>query len=462
MLPSAIALPILILAEFVLRDFPVTYSILILVVFVLLAASVIYKHSDHDIFHPLILLTGLFGYFVIVPGMYIALTGEFSSLYTAGYPALAGALTVLLAAYLVILGAFYFTSRVLESYYGSDSFRYLDHTWHFYLGGRLNHMGHFRVLTVLGVVGVLLGVVFYEYYVVVNGGHLRLLTVQPRTTFQQEPNMARYRWLAQAGLFGGAATVLLGQRPQLESGNIGIREIVVAGVPVTLAVAAAISFRARGLVLVLGIYLVIYIYTTGRTADRTVALTAAVVIAVGGAFSAVEIALIGSGPGGSGGSLIEGFVHTARLNVFIGIVTLVPSEYPYQFGSTLVGALPIETGVGSYGEQAALLLGAKADGVTLSGMLPGELWLNAGLMGVVGGAAVYGVALRIIYTLRGRASYVVRGIYPVILTSVLLIWTTNVLWATKTLGLQLVMPVVASLAVIYIVSLAENRHTEAR
>jgi len=408
---------------------------------VTLGVATTYRHITSSLFHPLVLLNGLFAYYIVIPAAFILATGRFNDRYGYSFVALSDALLVLGSAYLVILIVYYKLGTVFSNT-GASTVRGRDLREYATV---LSSAVDYQVLTRLGYCGLTVGLLAYGYYIIINGGPMRLLTVTPRTTFQQVPNTARWRWIALSGLFGGTVVTLVGRRARVEAGRLTRRDLGSIVVPVVVTFLAVVSFRARQPILILGLVVLIYLYTTGRFSDRQIAVASASVVLIGVLFTFVEFALLGQV---SATALLKGVVHRARLEVFIGIVTHVPSQYPYQFGSTFIGGLPFEwSGLPlTYGQQLSRLFGVETQGVTLSGMLPGELYLNFGIVGVLVGAAIYGAALRVVWVF-GEAtnSPLMRGIYPVALGMVVLLWPTNVLWATKALVLRLAAPLIAAI-----------------
>lgn len=426
-------------------------AVLLAVFVATLAVTTIY-HIRDDLFHPLVLIDGIFAYFVVIPAI-AKFVGDPRveaniSRYSRPDEMLFLAVGALLAAYLVICAGFYAVGRVgggttndatdtansrSQQSRPADSF-----------AARISP----RALFWLGIAGFVVGAAFFVFYVVINGGFMRMLTVQPRGAFQTIPDTGRWRWVGLAGLFGGLITALAGVHPVLSRNgpNWSLSRVekaafVVCAVGVGIA---TLALRGRMFIAIFGAFVLVYARSTGRVTDRTLAAAGAVVVALGATFSAVEAAFFG---GSAYQLFVRGVLQVARLDVFMGLLYQVPANAPYQWGSTLVGAIPVQWPGQPpvYGQQLDLLFGDDRPHILLSAMLPGELYLNAGPIGLLVGATIYGAALRAVYRLRAARGWLARGLYPIALVALVFYWPTNIAFATKTFVVRMLLPVCVAL-----------------
>lgn len=425
----------------------VALAVVVLGGFVALAGVTTYRYGRRDLLHPIVLTNGIMAYFVLIPAAYFLATGmdAVPAKFNLAQPArsLAVALVLLLVMYVFILLAFRRAPRVDAPT----------------LGGTFGDANPVLVL-VFGCIGFGIGLLVFAAYVVANGGPIRMLTVTPRTAFQVVPNTYRFRIFGLIGVFGGYATILCALRPALErrrSGatlsHLSTRTLALTGTVTALTMAVAISTRARMVILIPALVAIIYFWTAGWLPQRALVGVGAVVVTMGVGFSAIEGLLSGFRLVTVFDVLIRGVVQLPRLALVMVLVERVPGEAFFQFGATIPEAfyidLPGDPRYGNILERIAT--GTDTDGHTVSAMLPGELWLNFGPVGIAVGALAYGAALGWIYRLREHASPLVRGVQPVVFVCVLLLWPTNLTWGVPNLLVRVLLPVLVAVAAAVIV-----------
>ncbi|WP_227375269.1 oligosaccharide repeat unit polymerase [Haladaptatus halobius] len=396
------------------------------------------KFLFESLIHPVVLMNGIVGYFVVFPAIYIVATGRFRFEYESPFVALAISLAILFGVYLVALFAFH----------QSDFTRYLS------AGPRFDRrVANPYLLFWVGLGGFVVGLLFYLYYVNLNGGFGRLLTVTPRTAFQQIPNTGRYRLFGLLGVFGGFITILSALYPAIASPSREKSPLLwaVVGGASVITIAIAVSFRARMLILIPAAYLLVYLYTTDVITDRHFVVLGSITVFFGIAFTFIEHLLISSA---GIWMLFEAAIHTARLQVFMVLVDRVPSQYPYQWGETFLRAILIGVDGGPlrYGEHLDIIAtGKNRPGVTLSAMLTGEFYLNFGVIGALMSGVLYGLCLKFAYQLRTlEMGYLVNALYPVLLVGAVLLFPTNITFGVKAIGLRLLPPLFLSVLVVFL------------
>lgn len=424
-----------------------------LAVFVALAGVTTYCYGRRNLLHPVVLVNGIMAYYILVPATYFLATGMEAVPIRFGLAnperALAAALVVLLGMYVVILAAFHHTLRYETPAVG-DTFA----------GAFAN--ANPGVVLVLGIAGFGVGLLAYGYYVVVNGGLIRLLTVSPRTAFQTVSDTYRFRLFGLIGVFGGYATVLCALRPMLErrdnhpqvaSSRPLLRALALAAVMTALVLFVGISTRARMVILVSALLTVVYFHTAGWLPRRVLIGVGAVVVLGIMAFSTLEGAWLWSDFEGTVATLLSGIVHIPRLALVMVLTERVPSEVFFQFGATLPEAFYLDLpGLPRYGNLVErIAIGVDKNQHLASAMLPGELWLNFGPVGILAGGVVYGAALRWAYRLRDHAQPLVRGVQPAVFVCVLLLWPTNLTWGVPNLFVRVLVPVLVAIVVTLVI-----------
>jgi hypothetical protein len=428
-------------------------AICVLGAFVALVAATTYRRARHDLTHPFVLFNGVIAYFVLVPAFVMLTAGYPSPYYGDPFGARLIALSVLFTGYIAILAGYLAVPAVRR---WSDTKapggpRPLTTTRF----ARLDMRGVFRwlrtdsrLLARLGLGGFGLGAAFYVFYVVINGGFIRLITVTPRLAFQTVPNTMRFRWLALIGLFGGLVTVGMALRERVEPGwpSFRPRDAALLAVVGGGTLFAAVTFRARMLIAILAAYALVYAYTAGWLSDRRLIEVGVATVAAVGVFSFIEAALLG---GTRILLLVRGFIQFARLDAFVGLVQHVPSDQPYALGGTFVGAIPIQWPgqPPTYGQFLDIILDGDKPHHVVSAMLPGELYVNFGVVGLLVGSAVFGTLLYGVTRLRNAGGPIARGLYPALVVTVVLAWPTNVFWTAKGLVLRLLVPPLLAIAV---------------
>ena len=407
---------------------------ILLASFVLVVVGTTAYYVREDLLHPFVLLTGILAYFVLLPAAYLLVTGEFRYGLSEPHTALLLAVGVFFGIYLIALWAFIRTPVP---------------DW---LVDQLPNQRHDTTLLALfGGIGFVAGLAMYAYYVFLNGGPVRLFTVQPRTAFQIVDETARWRILGLTGIFGGMTTVLVAFRSRVEQGwrHLSPRESSVLVTVVGVALLVAVSTRARMVIIIPFLTVLVYVFSAGLISRRTVVGGGALVFVAGVGFGIVEAVLLGTG----NASLIGAVVHTSRLQVLMATVARVPAEYGYQYGATLLRAtllewpgMPMRTG--NFLEVVAV--GTDYKHRTFSGMMPAEVWLNFGLLGNIAFAVLYGAGLKLTYSMRDAPNALVRGAFPFAFVGVLLLLPTNITWALKGLLLRYLLPLVAAVVAVWV------------
>lgn len=427
----------------------------VLLAFVALTAATTYHHARRDILHPIVLVNGIITFFVLIPAAWLLATRlqAFPNYIDIAHPArsLAIALAALGGMYIVILGAYRYAGRVSVTgsltTAGDDALADVNP----------------RVVLALGVVGFIVGVVNYAVFVYLNGGIIRMFTVTPRTAFYHVPNTLRYQMIGMLGVFGGFATILCALRPAIERSRVrrhnptgfvrSIRVAVAIALVTAITLAVAVSTRARMVILVPLAMLIVYVHTAGWLSRRTVVGVGGFVVAAGLSFSLIESVLLGQRVDVALSTLLHSVVHMPRFALMMVLVESVPGEVGYQWGATLPKAFYLDLpGFPRYGNLLErIATGTDSKNISFSAMLPGELWLNFGPVGLAVGGVVYGVALRWTYRLRTSASVLVRGAQPTVFVCVLLLWPTNLTWGIPNLFIRFLVPVAIAIGVAVVV-----------
>lgn len=427
---------------------------IILLVFASVVTITTVRSIRQSLIHPLVLTNAILVYYVLAPAGYLLGTRDFLPWLGEGIKALAPALGVLLVMYVLVLIVFYLSRSALERPIASGEIV------------SIKARPHPKTLFTVGLIGFTFGLAAYLYYVFVNGGFVRMFTVQARLGFQTTPNTGRYRILALAGIMGGFVTTWIALRPALENRRIGDNRGTFALMAVVSAVTlfAMVSTRSRMLIIIPFLFAFIYIFTLGRIPTHYVIGIGVTVFGAVISFSVIEAIVTGTNA-----TLLSGLIHTPRLENFLAIVVRVPNEYPFQWGRTFL-RLPIgdwsSRGSVLYGNQVELItIGRPWENHSSSAMWPGELWLNFGLVGVLIGGALYGGALAVVDTIREqlttptnglRYSFVPtgkafkRGFYPSVLLSVVLILPTNISFVIQSIWLRLLVPPVLAYFAAYL------------
>jgi oligosaccharide repeat unit polymerase len=413
---------------------------LLLTTFVATAIWVTKQYGEDSILHPLILVNGVLAYFVLIPAAYLTLTGKFLFPLSNPYSSLYAGLSIFFLVYLLTIAGF----RVFST--SSQDFKR-------YIPARRvpsSRDAKPQLVRWLGLAGFSVGLLTFSYYVWVNGGVMRMLTVHPRTAFSTVPETGRWRMIGLAGISGGFATLLVGYWPLLRHQTTDPRDMAILTIVTFLTFITSVMTRARMVIIIPVLVFLLYAYSAKLISRRAVlsaggALAALVVV---GSF--VEAVFLGSG---STGIILRSIIHITRLEIFNGIVSRVPTNHPYQYGATLLRAFMIQWPDMPlrYGDQVELIIrGKNRANLTFSGMLLGELYLNFGLLGTLVGGFGYGAALGIVYRLRESTSYLAQGAYPILLIGTVLLLPTNLTWATQGIILRYLAPVAVAVSTAYI------------
>ena len=418
--------------------------------FVLIVAALTYHEARHDLFHPVVLVNGIVTYFVLIPAVYILAGGKFR--YSIGdvNSALMWGILAFGAVYLTLISVYYLVD--FES-----------------LVERVPNVGQFSVqpqhLFGLGLGSLLVGIASYSYYLHLNGSLMRLLTVTPRTAFQTVPNSARWKLLAISGLFGGMVLIATSFRPYLGDGKGRATwwHYVILVMVCGLTTALMVTFRERMLIVFPAGYVLFYLADADVISDRQFIAVGAIVGILGIGFTFIEHVFISHGATRVA-FLVDGAVNAKRLKAWMAVVTNVPSSYPLQWGATFANALLIDLPNMPMraGQQIGLIMkGHVVKGVTFSGTVFAELWLNFWLVGALVGAALYGAVLKFLHQLRSTShSYVIQGIAPAFLLGVVVSIATSVSWTVKGVILRLSPPIVAALLAAYVLRHLQIRASE--
>jgi hypothetical protein len=419
----------------------------LLALFSLLALAVVAVYVRRDLFHPLVLVTGVLLYYVLIPTAYLLQTGRFKIIHTqpndkptlvldAGpYEVLLPALALIFATYAVIVLAYRRTDPSLLP---------LDRVGDVWAD---DHAIDPRPLAWIGGVGFLCGIVAYVYYVTVNGGFVELVTITPRLAFQDVPNTGRYRLLALAGVYGGYVVTFTALLPRVEQRTLTRKGSLALGAIFAVTLLVAASFRARKNIAIVAAYLLLYLYTAGRLRDRHAVLGSGGIVVFAALFTFFEHFLIADI---SPWMILRGFVTTARLEIFAVVVRRVPEQYPFQYGVPLLRAFLIEGPLPSTEHFDVIVTGRNRENVGLGAMLFGELYLNFGALGTLLGGAVFGSLLKVVSRTRETPTgYLGAGLYPAGLLIVLSALPISLTWATKSMFLRLVPPIVLALLAAY-------------
>jgi hypothetical protein len=439
-------------------------AILLLAVFAALVAVTTIRHIRRDLLHPLVLVNGILTYFILLPGAYFLTTesGYILRTYNLVPPArsLALALGATLALYISVLVAFYGIPSLSERWTKKSESTIPLSTRPSALNSSRSILAaavddifarvNFGVLFWLGIAGFIVGIFSYAWYIWVNGGPIRMLTVTPRTAFSVVPNTGRYRVIGLAGIFGGYVTLLCALRSPVERRQCSRFTVGALVTVAAVAILAAVMTRARMVILIPAFIGLVYLYSAERISARILVGLGTTIVAVGVGFLAIEGILLGTS--GVRGALRAGLIHRPRLAAFMAVVTRVPAEISYQYGATFLEAVYINLpGYPRYGNLLeTIAYGEQTRYRTLSAMLLGELWANFGPLGMIVGGVVYGAVLRVVYGLRNATAALTRGLYPTALVCIVLFLPTNFTWGTRGLVLRLIAPVVTAVIVAYV------------
>jgi hypothetical protein len=442
-----------------LVGWPESVIALVLAAFAAGVGIVTVQRFRENLFHPLVLVGGIMTYYVLVPAAWLLATGGFRVPHRAGaYVTLLTALLVIAAAYTLIVVAYRridigALARRLGIGASSRGRRTAKER------SPPRHRGRDKVaalLVVFGIAGVTVGLVAYLYYVLINGGFVRLVTISPRTAFQTVPNTGRFKVLGTAGIYAGMITTLVGFRPRIENRTLPRRTW--AGVAGLCAVAllVAVTLRSRMNIAIVGGFLLLYFYGSGWISKRRIVGATAALVVFGLSFSFFERIITRGSINLS--LLIHPFISTIRLEIIMEIIRQVPDTHPFQWGGTFWYILPLPIDFGLFpprmGNQLeAIVFGTSRKTYTAPAMYIAELWLNFGLVGVLMGSAVYGAALKFVqWTFAGAQSVIARGLYPFALLAVLSALPTSVEWAVKSMAIRLGLPIAVALVTAWLVA----------
>lgn len=396
-------------------------------------------------FGPLLCVTGVFAYFVLAPAVYLVLTGDFAYGHADPGTKLARTLGVLLVAYVTLLAGYALGRTLLRRASVSP------------LDGRPIDS---RAVLLFGLAGMAVGVLAFAYFVTVNGGFVRLMTVKPRTAFQTVPETGRYRLLGLMGVFGGWLTTWIALHPVVddpEESLLSRSGVLLAGTLV-VAVAFAILSRERLKILYIVLFGVSYLATTSRVDVRQLAVYGGSLAVLGVSFTAIEQTLIDSA---RFVDLFHSVLNPRRLEALMEVVAGVPADRPYQDGATYLKTFVSERGKGTmaYGDQVEVLLhGRNAEAIGFSAMIWGEMWLNFGPTGVLVGSGLYGMAIGAVSSFRrGATAPTSRGVSAVLVATVAVALPAASTWIGKVLFVETLLPVLVAVGAAYLVGTRARR-----
>jgi hypothetical protein len=386
-----------------------------------------------ELLHPIVVLNAIVAFYILGPAWKLTLVGGYWTSHANPGGQLAQALAVIGLSYVAILWAYRRTEF-------KPRLTALVPKWR-----NLNH----RMLYVLGLVGFSAGVLFYLYFVFVNGGFIRLLTVSPRTAFTGAET-ARFKFLGYAGTFAGLATVLSAYRPRVVKADLDDRDRVFIGALIVITFLIAISLRSRMNIVVPAAYLLLYAESTDRLPRRQLVTAGAVVFLFGVGYTFIE-SLVSSREANLGLILLGGLFNTLRLEILMKTISQVPGAHPYQLGATFLRSFGIvwPGAPMGYGNQLELIvIGEDRPHLSFPAFMLGEFWLNFGLIGVLLGSAVFGWALKAVYSLRRLTrSPIAMSLYPLLFLGIIAAYPTSISWVFRAVWIRIVVPVAIAIYV---------------
>lgn len=400
--------------------------------------AVVYRYVRRDLFHPLVLVTAIMTYYVLLPAVGL-LTGtrlRFETAHANLVVELAFALVVIFASFLLVIGAFRRTDFTTRTETVAAKLRTVERTI------------DTNALVLLGLFGFVAGLVCYLYYVFANGGFVRLATVTPRTAFQTVPNTGRFRVLGMAGLYAGLFTVFTAVRGRFERGLLARGGYLLLAGLFGVVMVAAIFLRGRMGILIPAAYGLLYLQTSRHVPRRWIVRGGATVFAFGIAFSSLET-LFRAG-GSFFRSLFMSLFQVVYLETIMIVIRDVPIEYPLQWGGTFLWVLMWRFPwlPPNYATHMELVVwGTTKKHITLPAMMYGELWLNFWFVGVLVGSLVIGALLKAIYQARDAEGYLAEGLYPLALLIIMTAITSSIEFAITSVFIRMVAPVLLAICV---------------
>ncbi|MCF2165494.1 O-antigen polysaccharide polymerase Wzy [Halobacterium salinarum] len=392
-----------------------------------------YIRHQNDVFNPISLFALGTIYLYLVPGVYLYISDDFVWLTEVSK-------RDFLTASLVV---FLFFALVVSSFLRLPKVKIRGINFNI-------SRSDSRFLFFAGLLWIALGLTGYLLYVWLNGGFVRLLTVN-RALFQTVPNTQRYKILAWVGLWGGLPLVVPSAHELYE--NIDGRQrrlfIYFVSILVLLVLVITFSFRGRLKAAYPMAYILLYLhYRIYKISFKQFGLIAALgAISIGG-FTFIEYII-----GGGNASLrliINGLIYRVRFEPLVAVITEASIERPFQLGTTFInGGMWYDVGITPLGERIELIVtGEDLPGFTIGATVIAELYLNYGIVGVLLGAPIYGFLLKVIWsTLLESDNYIVKGIYPAMLFISLAIVPTSIGWVLRNFVMIVLPPIILTLAV---------------
>jgi len=402
-------------------------SVIIYVLFMGVVLRVaIYTNNVRDGFHPIALLAIGVTYLYVIPSLYLLITRNYSFDHTSPLISTISALVMAVAFFTVTSIAYMSTPRIKIRLKLKD----------------LNT----QFIFFMSLASIVLGFIGYLSYVFMNGGLVRLLTIEYRTNFLITPNTLRYKLLAFIGFFGGLPLLLPSSHQIYQdlSDNRKRHFIFFVGVLISGVILAVLSFRSR-LKLTYPIFaLVVYLhYYIKRVRAKSVLILSIIAFIGMGLFSAIEYLLLNEGSQLIN-ILFRGVVYQSRFEPLIAVLSKTDSSM-YTFGKTFFyGGSWIETGVTSLGNRVEILLtGHNQSNWTVSGTVLSEMYLNYGIPGVLLFSLVYSIILKLVYTTFIESTTpIAGGAYIPIIFSILVMVPTSVGWAFRNFVMTSVPPLI--------------------
>lgn len=394
----------------------------------------IYVHSKNknNTFNPILLFFGIVTYFYIIPAIYLYMTSNYA--WHSEIPnrdILVALLVVLLFSTLVFISYLHFPEikvHWMRPHIDQSDSRYIFFS---------------------GLLWILIGLVSYILFVLLNGGFASFLT--GNRALQTVPNTQRYKILAWAGLWSGLPLIILSSHKLFKNMNKrqGRLFVYFIGLLVLVVIIATISFRSRLKAAYPISYIILYIhYHIYKISFKQFGLIAALGAICVGSFTFIEFII-----GGGNASLrliVNGLIYRVRFEPLVAVITEPSIERPFQLGTTFInGGMWYDVGIMPLGDRIELIVtGNDLPGFTIGATVIAELYLNYGIVGILLFAPIYGFLLKAIWsTLLESDNHIVKGIYPAVLFMSLAMVPTSIGWVLRNFVMVVLPPIILTLAV---------------